>query len=168
MHRLFGTGEYSLGSVVPSVAPSMDIQVASNFERLLYFLVDREEKKVREVMQAFRTEGKFSFDDFFPRGFSSSSMKDEEIPQIIKSVWKKHKYLIDPHTACAFKNLDPSRPTVILATAHPAKFPSVYEKAELPTPKSFALELLLERTPRKFQVGAEVPSIRSFIDQKIS
>ena len=168
LHRLFGTGEYSLGSVVPSLAPSMDIQVASNFERLLYFLVDREEKKVREVMQAFRTEGKFSFDDFFPGGFSSSSMKDEEIPRMIKSVWKKHKYLIDPHTACAFKNLDPSRPTVILATAHPAKFPSVYEKAELPTPKSFELELLLERSPRKFQVGAEVSSIRSFIDQKIS
>ena len=73
-----------------------------------------------------------------------------------------------PHTACAFKDLDPLRSTVILATAHPAKFPNVYEEAEMTKPRANELELLLKRTPRKFKVGVDVPSIRSFIEQRIS
>ena len=72
-------------------------------------------------MKAFRDEGKYCFERFVASGFSSSSASDEEIPQIIKSVWDQHQYLVDPHTACAFKDLDPKRACVILATAHPAE-----------------------------------------------
>jgi len=168
LHRLFETGEYSLDSVVPSLAPSMDIQVASNFERLLYYIFDDDAKRVSEVMQSFRTEGKFCFNEFLPSGFSSSSMRDDEIPSTIKTIWNDYQYLVDPHTACAFKDLDPLRSTVILATAHPAKFPNVYEEAEMTKPRATELELLLKRTPRKFKVGVDVPSIRSFIEQRIT
>lgn len=168
LHRLFGTGEYSLGSVVPSLAPSMDIQVASNFERLLYFIFEQDTKKVMEAMHAFQEEGKICLDQFFTSGFSSSSALDEEIPEIINNVWKDYQYIVDPHTACAFKDLDPSRSTVILATAHPAKFPKVYEETDISTPIAPELELLMNRTPRKFQVGVDSASIRSFIERKIS
>ena len=99
--------------------------------------------------------------------FSSSSASDEEIPQIIKSVWDQHQYLVDPHTACAFKDLDPKRPCVILATAHPAKFPSVYEKAEMEVPKAEVLESLALIEPKKYQLSSDPESIRSFIKEQL-
>ncbi len=163
LHRLFGGGEYSLSEVRPSFAPSMDIQVASNFERLLFFLLKKDSSKVRQVMSAFRAEGKFCFEEFTASGFSSSSATDDEIPNLIKKVWREHQYLIDPHTACAFKDLDPNHPSVILATAHPAKFPAVFVKAGMEVPKSGILEALLSSTPVKYDVKTDANSIQSFI-----
>ena len=61
LHRLFQSGEYSLENVSPSLAPSMDIQVASNFERLLYFILGGDSKKLRQVMATFSEKGKYSF-----------------------------------------------------------------------------------------------------------
>jgi len=105
LHRLFRSGEYSLDKVVPSLAPSMDIQVASNFERLLFFILDGDTRRVREVMNSFREEGRYCFENFAVEGFSSSSVTDQEIPEIIHSVNQEFGYLVDPHTACGFKNL---------------------------------------------------------------
>ena len=76
LHRLFDSGEYSLGEVSPSLAPSMDIQVASNFERLLYFILDGDSARVREVMNSFREEGRYCFENLAVDGFSSSSATD--------------------------------------------------------------------------------------------
>ena len=136
LHRLFHTGEYSLESVVPSHAPSMDIQVASNFERLLFFIFDGDAGRVREVMNSFREKGRYCFENFAAKGFSSSSATDREIPEIIRSVNREYGYLVDPHTACGFKDLPSDEKHLVLATAHPAKFPDVYENAgmEKPTP----------------------------------
>ena len=77
LHRLFQSGEYSLENVSPSLAPSMDIQVASNFERLLYFILGGDSKKLRQVMATFSEKGKYSFEHFNVDGFSSSSVCDE-------------------------------------------------------------------------------------------
>ena len=164
LHRLFHTGEYSLGKVIPSLAPSMDIQVASNFERLLFFILDGDSVRVREVMSRFREEGMYCFDNFAVDGFSSSSVSDLEIPQIIRSVSQEYGYLVDPHTACGFKDLDPDEKHLVLATAHPAKFPEVYENAGLEKPTSPILEELLSRTPVKYGCKVEPPAIRSFIE----
>ena len=166
LHRLFSTGEYSLGSVCPSLAPSMDIQVASNFERLLYFILDKDAHEVRKVMETFRREGKYCFEKFLGDGFSSSSASDTEIPALIKSVSVQSDYLVDPHTACAFKDLDPARPSMILATAHPAKFPNVFEQAGMAIPKHSSLQELLARTPRRFRLSVDPKSIRSFIEEQ--
>ena len=73
LHRLFKSGEYSLGEVIPSLAPSMDIQVASNFERLLYYFLNGDALRVSDVMKKFREDGKYSFDHFDISGFSSVS-----------------------------------------------------------------------------------------------
>jgi threonine synthase len=168
LHRLFHTGEYSLGSVVPSLAPSMDIQVASNFERLLFFILDGDSGRVREVMNRFRQEGRYCFENFAVDGFSSSSVSDLEIPEIIRSVSREYGYLIDPHTACGFKDLHPDEKHLVLATAHPAKFPEVYENAGMEKPTSPILQELLGRNPVKYDSQVDPSAIRSFIEKNCS
>ena len=167
LHRLFGSGEYQLGEVSPSLAPSMDIQVASNFERLLFYFLDGNADQVREVMTTFRDTGRYEFEKFSIPKFSSSSTNDIEIPQIIGGVWKDHNYLVDPHTACAFQDLPCDMPSVILATAHPAKFPQVFEDAGMSIPTSPVLEELLDRAPNKFHLDVDALSVRSFIEKKL-
>ena len=168
LHRLFKYGQYSLSEVSQSLAPSMDIQVASNFERLLYFILDGDTQKLTQIMAIFAKEGKYSFEDFRLDGFSSSTVSDDEIPEIIRNVKDRYDYLVDPHTACAFKDLKTSEKYLILATAHPAKFPNVYEKALLPEPKSVVLEELKEKKSVKFSIDSSAGAIRSFIEDKIS
>ena len=168
LHRLFKYGQYSLSEVSQSLAPSMDIQIASNFERLLYFILDGDTQKLTQIMAIFSKEGKYCFDNFQVDGFSSSSVSDDEIPEIIRNVQEKYDYLVDPHTACAFKDLKNSEKYLILATAHPAKFPNVYETASLPQPKSAILEELKEKKSVKFSIGSNADAIRSFIEDKIN
>ena len=168
LHRLFKYGQYSLSEVTQSLAPSMDIQIASNFERLLYFILDGDTQKLTQIMAIFAKEGKYRFDNFQVGGFSSSSVSDDEIPEIIRNVQDNYDYLVDPHTACAFKDLKNSEKYLILATAHPAKFPDVYETASLPQPKSAILEELKEKKSIKFSIGCDAVAIRSFIEDKIS
>lgn len=167
LHRLFESGKYSLSSVSPSLAPSMDIQVASNFERLLFYFLDSNSDHVTKVMKKFRSEGRYSFEHFSIPGFSSCSSTDEEIPKLITKVWEDHNYLVDPHTACAFKNLAHDKKSVILATAHPAKFPQVFEEAGLTRPTSPNLEALLNCNPQKYSVNFDPCEVRSFIEQKL-
>ena len=168
LHRLFASGQYELASVSPSLAPSMDIQIASNFERLLFYFLDGNTERVCEVMQSFREKGKYSFEQFDIPGFSSTSSTDAEIPAIIQKVCQEYSYLVDPHTACAFKDLDENKHSVILATAHPAKFPDVFSDAGMERPKSPVLESLLDQQPVKYEVGVDATSIKAFIQNNIS
>ena len=168
LHRLFDSGEYSLGEVSPSLAPSMDIQVASNFERLLYFILDGDSARVREVMNSFREEGRYCFENLAVDGFSSSSTTDSEIPEIIRSVHREYGYWVDPHTACGFKALSPDEKHLVLATAHPAKFPDLYEKAGMEKPTSPVLQQLLEKTPVKYDSPVSPSAIRAFVEKNSS
>ena len=102
LHRLFQTGKYELGAVAPSVAPSMDIQVASNFERFLYYQEGSDPVKVRKIMQTFKETGKYAFDRFEADGMQSSRTDDSEISELIKRVYEQYDYVVDPHTACGF------------------------------------------------------------------
>ena len=163
LHRLFNSGEYALSEVRPSLAPSMDIQIASNFERLLYFILNKDTLKVREVMSAFRENERYCFENFEVSGFSSCSSEDSEIPELIQKISKDYDYLVDPHTACGFKDLNPERASMVLATAHPAKFPSVYECSGMQIPRADVLEALLSIEPSKYQLGVAPSEIRSFI-----
>ena len=134
LHRLFETGAYAQEAVAPSLAPSMDIQVASNFERFLYYAVNGDSDKVCTIIKTFKSTGTFVFEDFNRDTFTSSRTSDEEIASIIKEVYEKYGYVLDPHTACGFSETIDG-PSIILATAHPAKFPDTIEK-------SIGLELL--------------------------
>ena len=167
LHRLFQTGEYALGPVSPSFAPSMDIQVASNFERFLYYFVEGDSEQVRQFMSNFSQTGNVRLEGFSNLGFSSSRMSDPEIPEIIKSIHAKYGYLVDPHTACSFKDLVPDRPHLVLATAHPAKFPAVIQEAGLPEPTTSSLETLKDKEIVRYSIEPNKESIESFILENI-
>lgn len=122
LYRLFTTGRYEVDAVQPSLAPSMDIQVASNFERFLYYAEGEDPERVRMVMQTLKETGKYMFEDFDPDTFTASRMDDDEILRVTKALYDKFRYVVDPHTACGFKDNAQSKTKIVLATAHPAKF----------------------------------------------
>jgi threonine synthase len=166
LHRLFTTGEYRVGAVRPSLAPSMDIQVASNFERFLYYSAGRDPERVRRVMAQLKATGVYRFENFDKDTFTSSRCDDTEIPGIIRQVHRAYGYIVDPHTACAFKDLDASRPSVVLATASPAKFPETIRAAIGIEPKDPSLEALKSRPVVKVKIVADAAAIRAFIESR--
>jgi threonine synthase len=128
--RFVNFGDYTLSTVVSTLSPSMDIQAASNFERYLYYLMDREPDLVREAMLKFKVDGKLHLQDYLghiKRDFVASAATDEEVLETIEKYYKKYHYTLDPHTAVGVQvrlsdHRDQGVPMVCLATAHPAKF----------------------------------------------
>jgi len=164
LFRLFTTGEYRVGAVQPSLAPSMDIQVASNFERFIYFNVGRDPARVREVMQTFKTTGAYTFQHFNRDAFSASRTSDAEIASIITRVHRQYGYIADPHTACGFKELNADRVSIVLSTASPAKFPDTILAAIGLEPTHPSLEALKSRAIAKHLLPATPAAIRAFVD----
>ncbi|KXU35957.1 threonine synthase [Cephaloticoccus primus] len=164
LYRLFTTGEYRVADVQPSLAPSMDIQVASNFERFLYYQLGGDAARVRAVMATCAKDGVYRFDKFEHSTFSASRCSDAEIPGIIAHVRRRYGYLVDPHTACAFKDLSPEKVSVVLATASPAKFPETIREAIGAEPKHPRLEALRKRPIHKHKLPASVEAITRFVE----
>ena len=145
LYRFFTTGQYRADLVRPSLAPSMDIQVASNFERFRYYCAGADPAAWPE--------------------FTASRCTDAEIPGIIRRVYREHGYIIDPHTACAFQDLNPDRLSVVLATDSPAKFPETIRAAIGVEPTDPALEALKTRPIVKHRLPADPEAIRAFIGE---
>ena len=162
LHRLFQGGTYQLDDVAPSLAPSMDIQVASNFERFLYYAEDRDSTKVRNIIQAFKETGEYVFENFDSAGFTSSRSDDAQIEQIIKEVYSKYGYVVDPHTACGFEEGFEGK-EIILATAHPAKFPDTIQAAIGEDSTHPSLEVLKSKEIVKYSVDPTPAAIKAFI-----
>ena len=165
LYRLFTTGEYRVAAVAPSLAPSMDIQVASNFERFLYYSAGRDPARVREIMETFKATGTYRFEHFDADTFTASHCTDAEISGIIKQVYHKYGYVCDPHTACGFKEISRDRLSVVLATASPAKFPDVIRAAIGQEPTHPSLEALKSAPVVKHRVKADPAAIKAFIAQ---
>ncbi len=165
LYRLFTTGEYQMGDVHPSLAPSMDIQVASNFERFIYFAVGRDPAKVREVMATFKCTGRYAFPNFDRDTFTASRTTDAEIRSIIQRVHRDFGYVADPHTACGFKELSPDRVSIVLSTASPAKFPDTIRDAIGIEPTHPSLEALKTKPIVKHRLKTDPAAIREFIEQ---
>ncbi len=163
LHRFFTTGEYRVGAVQPSLAPSMDIQVASNFERFLHYVLGENPVRVRDLMARLKTDGGYRLDDFDRGLFSSSRTDDAEITAIIRNIHERYDYVVDPHTACAFKELNPARTSIVLATAHPAKFPGAIRAATGREVTHPVLEELKSRAVVKHRLPAEVAAVKDFI-----
>ena len=164
LHRLFTRGEYRVDPVRPSLAPSMDIQLASNFERFLFYQLNCDPDLVRKVMVQITTTGAYDFADLDRSTISSTSATDAEISGIIRRVYARHGYIVDPHTACAFKELNPDRISVVLATAHPAKFPDAIRAAIGQEPLHPSLEALKSRPVVKHRLPADEAAIKAFIE----
>lgn len=161
--RLFNTGIYEVGAVEPSVAPSMDIQVASNFERFLYYLEKRDPARVRTAMNEFKAKGKVVFKDFNRDVFTASRMDDAGIRETIKAVHDRYGYTLDPHTACAFQDLNPNSCKIVLATAHPAKFPNVIQDALGREPTAPALEAIKREPIVNYLLPADDDALAEFL-----
>ncbi|MFT3780904.1 MAG: threonine synthase [Nibricoccus sp.] len=164
LYRLFTTGDYSVSEVHPSHAPSMDIQVASNFERFIYFAENRDPARVRAIMAEFKKTGRYTFSNFNRDTFTASRTTDAEIADIIRQVNSKYGYVVDPHTACGFKDLAHDRTSVVLSTAHPAKFPDVIKLATGKESTHPALEALKSKRLDKHRLPATVDAVRNFIE----
>ena len=171
--RFVTRGDYSRGQVQVTSSPSMDIQIASNFERYLYYLRGENGAAVKTDMDGFAATGKLdlsSFTDQVARDFRSLSVSEEQTIATIGAFHKEHGYLLDPHTAVGVRAAqelrDPSRPVVCLATAHPAKFGAAVTKAigsEPPLPP--VLAELERRESRCTVLQAEVEAIKEFVSQ---
>jgi threonine synthase len=166
LYRYFTSGHYAEGVVVPSLAPSMDIQAASNFERFLYYQLGGDGEQVREVMAKMKSGEAVQF-EAMETGFRASRMMDAEIPGVIERVWKTHAYVVDPHTACAFTEMAKDRVSVVLATASPAKFPEVVEQATGTEPTHSTLEALKERVLERHPLPAEVEAVKAFVRARV-
>ena len=134
LSRYFNTGVYRLGPVSPTLSPSMDIQVASNFERYLYYLAGRDPGTVARWMAAFKAEGTLTPEIPPQTCITAGRGTTEETLATIKAFWESHRYLLDPHTAVgvsvALANRgDAGVPMICLATAHPAKFGAAIQRA---------------------------------------
>jgi threonine synthase len=146
LHRFFSSGEYRPGAVQPTQSPSMDIQIASNFERFLFELCDRDGAEVARLMGALRDQGGFRIEDDerLARArawFDSVAVDEDETCRTMARVREQTGLLVDPHTAVAIAaawatadDADDEVATVTLATADAAKFPDAVMRAteELP------------------------------------
>jgi threonine synthase len=174
--RFINQGDYSLSGVVSTVSPSMDIQVASNFERYLYHLFLENPEKVRAAFAELRETGKISFsEDEMKRvraEFCSASVNQTQTLETIASFYRETGYLLDPHTAvgvsAARKLLSADTARVCLATAHPAKFGEAVEKAiGVPAPVPVAIAALTGMPTRCDEMDADLEQVREFIVARV-
>lgn len=173
--RYFATGQMALAAVEPSLSPSMDIQVSSNFERLLFELKGRNGAAIGEAMQTFRRTGVLPVDDQAWRAacglFSAHKVDDTQTMQTIAETYARTGSLIDPHTAVAVASAraeiaacDSDAPMVALGCADPAKFPEAVERATgirplLPP----AIGDLFERPERVIALPSDLGAVTRFI-----
>ena len=140
LHRAISNGDYKSNKVKETISPSMDIQVASNFERLLYDLYDKNSENVINIMKSIKDNSfKIEQDKLkdLRNDFDSESLNETEVINTIKKFYEEYNIVIDPHTAIgvgAVEKLNLSD-VVILSTAHPCKFPVAIEKAISKTEK---------------------------------
>ncbi|MCK5924121.1 MAG: threonine synthase, partial [Methylococcales bacterium] len=163
LHNLFNTGTYGSSDVHPSHAPSMDIQVASNFERFLYYHNEKDPKATARMMKSFQKDGSLKIPKFNSSNFSATRSSDDYILANIQRVYEDSKYIVDPHTACAFQEIDPDETNIILSTAHPAKFPDIIKKAIGETPTDDSLEALKTKRQKRYAVEATPDAVRDFL-----
>ncbi len=139
LHRFFSSNDYSKQLVHETISPSMDISVASNFERLVYdFFLNRDSSKCAKMFDNFPIKPIELDVETWQRKdnlFSSSKVDDLETAKTIQAMYQANSYILDPHTAVAaveaIRKSDSSNHFVVLSTAHPAKFPKVYEELNI-------------------------------------
>ena len=174
--RFFESGEMKIDKSYETLSPSMDIQISSNFERYLFDLLGRDSMRLSEVMRGFKEDGEFVVSEAELKKartqFKSSRADDEATLDLIKEVYETCDYILDPHTAVGMEGvnkLETNEPVVLLATAHPAKFPDAVERAigsrpALPDHLSdlFGHEEILDELPNS------LPSVVDYVKNRTS
>ena len=170
LHRFFSNNDYSKQPTVSTISPSMDISVASNFERLVYdYYLDRDANRCSELFNAFNSNQLELDQEIFENKldlFSSLAVSDSETKNIINYFFKEHEYILDPHSAIACKRaLEESNSYVIgMATAHPDNFPTLFNSLNIQiTDHHAALKGLKDKEERLVVLPCEYSAIRDFI-----
>ncbi|MBX4336125.1 threonine synthase [Bartonella raoultii] len=173
--RTLQNGLYEIRSITHTTSPSMDIQVSSNFERLLFESSNRDPIQICNTMKNLKELGYFKLDEKQLKNilslFSAGKSSMAETAQTIDSIYKESGYLADPHTAVALKvareHKQPHIPMVILSTAHPAKFPDAIESAcgfHVPWPS--CLNDLMERKEYFISLANDEKIVKDYISLK--
>ena len=174
LYRFFSNNNYSKQAVHETISPSMDISVASNFERLVYDLfLNRDSVKCFKMFDNFPASP-IELDPITWQKkdhlFSSSKVNDLDTKKIVQKTHRLFDYIIDPHTAVAaveaFNKSDENNHYVVLSTAHPAKFPKVYEELEIEINSlPFALRDLFKKEEYLHSFDADYNQIVNFINR---
>ena len=174
LSRFFNSGEYRKSGVDPTISPSMDIQVSSNFERFLFDLYGRDGAAVSDLMAKLDSDGGFAVNmSLLNEGiFSAGSSSEDDTLQTIQQTLQNCVKLVDPHTAVGLRvgadcRKRTTAPLVTLSTAHPAKFPDAVKKAtgvhpELPD----HLSDLFTREERLVHLPNDLGTVKSFIRER--
>ncbi len=173
LHRALTSGDYSAGTVAPTDAPSMDIQVSSNFERLLFDLSGRDAAALAAAMAEFETTKKLHLPAAWRARaglFTSARVDADEMVDTMRWALAHTGELLDPHTAiglAAARRDTGSAPMVTLATAHPAKFPAAVEAATGVSPQLPARLADLMRRPERYDgAPAQLQAIEAYIAER--
>lgn len=178
LHRALSNGDYSQGTVTPTAAPSMDIQISSNFERLLFDLGGRDGKALAQQMAGFEATRAMQLTNAQREGavalFQSARADADQMAQAIRWAWEGCGELIDPHTACGLfaaraAGIEAGIPVVTLATAHPAKFPEAVERSTGHRPGLPArVGDLFDREEKCVDLPGEYDAVAAFVAEHAS
>jgi threonine synthase len=175
LHRAISNGQYKAHSVVETLSPSMDIQVASNFERLIYDINDQNTDKTSKIMQSIKNEKKYLIEEKelkkIRKDFVSETISEQELLSCIKKAYENYKIIIDPHTAVglgALEKINLVGKSVVLSTAHPCKFPEAIKKAiniksELPD----NLNYILSKKENFIVMNNDIEEVKKYILNKL-
>jgi len=173
LHRALTSGDYSAGTVTPTATPSMDIQVSSNFERLLFDLSGRDGAAITGMMGDFDTNRAMTIPADMLSGarglFSSASIDGDSMSLALRWAQEKGGQVIDPHSAVGLAaarqlDIDADIPVVTLATAHPAKFREAVERATGVRPALPArLGNLFDREERYTKLPGDYDAVKAFV-----
>ena len=175
LKRVVNTGIYKPLKVEHTVSPSMDIQVASNFERLIFDVYSCDSNKTLKLMNDLNEKGEFKIEKDELRkirdNFCSESLSEKETKSVINETYKNQGMLIDPHTAVAIgavNKISLEGSTVILATAHPSKFSNVVMKEtgikpELPE----NLKNILDKKEKYEKLPQDLKKIQNYILERV-
>ncbi|HCD28341.1 MAG TPA: threonine synthase [Gammaproteobacteria bacterium] len=183
--RFYATGDYSRGESKKTISPAMDIQIASNFERFLFYYLDRDATKLAQMMATFNTTGRCSIGAPPTDGiFKAYAVTEAETRSALHEVYSEHDYILDPHTAVGYvaaqRSLaaaaanagqghgDTETVMTVMATAHPAKFPETVHESIGTTPTHPSLEALRDKPTRSGALPAELDAVKAYLIERIS
>ena len=173
LSRTLSNGEYKVGETIPTISPSMDIQVSSNFERLLFNLYDGNGSQVRQLMDNLKQSGQFNISEdrliLAKNTFNAQRVSEDDTKETIADVLKTGGQVIDPHTAVGVNAARKNRgnkevPMVSLSTAHPAKFPEAVKEVTGIHPELPPHMVDLFERPEKFDdLPNDLDSLKKYI-----
>ncbi len=175
--RFLESGRMETRGVVHTISPSMDIEISSNFERLLFELSGRDGKKVSAIMQGFKESGNYAVDANFMDNlksiFEGARFDDDATRDLIRTTYEQNKILLDPHSAIGLGAAracnNKAAPMVVLATAHAAKFPDAVKEASGQHPDLPAhLSDLLERPERSETLANDLAGVKAYLESTLT